>query len=335
LLVSRGLDRLRAVPVRHRVALGVIAAYLVVMGLAFGSRLDQLVFCGPMLLLGLYSDRTRRVFSGVFPFLAFGITYELTHFTRPLVERLRLTVHVLEPYLLDRALFGISTAEGQLTPNEFLARHTSAVLDLVNGVGYALFLWWSVAVALVLAIRDDPRHRQMLRRFGWSFFFMNLAGIATYYVYPAAPPWYVSQYGFGPVRYDIKPGIADLQRFDALVGIPYFSTFYSRSADTFGAIPSLHVSYPLLTFLFGRELRKPWLDVASLALFVVISFGAVYLQHHYVIDVLLGAAYAIAAYAASRPWKRFPRPERAQSPAGKSPSPGTSRQTTPPCHRSP
>jgi membrane-associated phospholipid phosphatase len=95
---------------------------------------------------------------------------------------------------------------------------------------------------------------------------------------------------------DARSSMAGAARFDALTGIPYFATFYGRSADVFGAIPSLHVSYPLLTFLHGRELGKRWLDVASFALFLLVSFAAVYLNHHYVLDVLLGVLYTVVAW---------------------------------------
>ena len=28
-----------------------------------------------------------------------------------------------------------------------------------------------------------------MRRFAWTFFFLNVAGFLTYHLYPAAPPW--------------------------------------------------------------------------------------------------------------------------------------------------
>ena len=68
----------------------------------------------------------------------------------------------------------------------------------------------------------------------------------------------------------------------------------------FGAIPSLHVSYPLLAYLFGLELRKRWFSAASFALFALVSFAAVYLNHHYVLDVLLGVLYTVVAWGIDR-----------------------------------
>jgi membrane-associated phospholipid phosphatase len=87
-------------------------------------------------------------------------------------------------------------------------------------------------------------------------------------------------------------------RWDALTGIPYFAGFYDRSADVFGAIPSLHASYPLLVFLYGRKLGSRWHDVSSFLFFLLVCFSAVYLQHHYVVDVLIGILYALLAWAA-------------------------------------
>jgi len=150
--------------------------------------------------------------------------------------------------------------------------------------------------AYLALFRRDEAGRRLLARFGWTFLFMNLAGFVTYYIYPAAPPWYVADYGLGPANMAARSSAAGAARWDALTGIPYFQEFYGRSADVFGAIPSLHVSYPLLTFLHGRELRKRWLDVASFGLFLLVSFAAVYLNHHYVLDVLLGVLYTLVAW---------------------------------------
>ena len=93
---------------------------------------------------------------------------------------------------------------------------------------------------------------------------------------------------------------AALVRFDALVGIPYFAGFYRRSADVFGSIPSLHCAYPLVVFLYARELGRRWLSAVLLAFYLLVVFSAVYLQHHYVLDALLGTLYALAGYAVDR-----------------------------------
>ena len=294
-------QRLRGVPPRlfFRTAVGLLA-YLAIMRLATGeSRPEQVGLCAVVLVLVAYSDRTRALFLGLLPFLLFGIIYDLTHITEPLVRYLH--VHVEEPYRFDQYFFGVKTAAGVLTPNEFFALHHWPVVDLVTGTSYIIFVYWAIGFAAYLALfRNDQAGRRILVHFGWTFLLMNVAGFITYYVYPAAPPWYVADYGLGPAQMSAQASPAGALRWDELTHIPYFAGFYGRSADVFGAIPSLHVSYPLLTFLYGRALGKRWLDAASFALFLTVSFAAVYLNHHYMLDVLLGILYALVAYAIDR-----------------------------------
>jgi len=273
------------------------------MGLHGGLRPEHFLVPGLVLVLAVANDGTRRVLAGLLPFLLFAVIYDLTHITQPLVRFLH--VHVSEPYGFDRAFFGIRTPGGVLTPNEYFRLHHWPAVDLVTGTSYIVFLYWSIGFAVYLALfRRDEAGRRLLSRFGWTFLAMNVVGFATYYVYPSAPPWYVAAYGLGPANMAARSSAAGAARWDLLTGIPYFAGFYGRSADVFGAIPSLHVAYPLLTFLYGRELGKRWLDAASFSLFLVVSFAAVYLDHHYVLDVLLGVLYALLAWAIERAVRR-------------------------------
>jgi len=295
------VERVRATPRRflYGGVLG-IGAYLVAMRLFQGeNRVEQLAMCAVMLALMTWSEGTRRFFVGMLPFLLFGIVYDLTHITQPYFRYLH--IHIVEPYAFDQALFGIREGGVLLTPNEYFQRHHWPVVDFFTGIAYIVFVYWAIGFAAYLAIfRRDAEGRRLLARFGWTFLLMNIVGFATYYVYPAAPPWYVADHGFGPPDFSVQSSAAGAARWDTLTGIPYFAAFYGRSADVFGAIPSLHVSYPLLTFLFGLELRKRWLGAASFALFALVSFAAIYLNHHYVLDVLLGVLYTVVAWGIDR-----------------------------------
>ncbi len=281
-----------------------LGAFLVSMRLSAGTRPEHFLLAGLMLHLVVWSDATRRFMRGMLPFYLFWVSYELMHITQPLVRYLH--VHVEEPYFFDRTFFGIHAAGGVLTPNEFFRLHHWPWVDLLTGTAYIVFVYWSIGFAAYLTIlRRDGAGRALLARFGWTFLLMNVAGFATYYVYPAAPPWYVADFGLGAANMAAHSSSAGAARWDALTGIPYFANFYGRSADVFGAIPSLHVTYPLLTFLYGLELRKRWLDVASFALFLLVCFAAVYLDHHYLLDVLLGILYTLVAYGAERALQRW------------------------------
>ena len=127
----------------------------------------------------------------------------------------------------------------------------------------------------------------------------------TYFAYAAAPPWYVTQYGLGPARTDVRPAAAAAQRFDALLGTRFFDEMYGRGVDVFGAYPSLHVAYPLIAAILAfRIAALRWARWPAVLFFLLMCLSAVYLQHHYVTDVVLGIAYAALALAAVSAWER-------------------------------
>src|SRR5512141_1322208 len=128
--------RIAETPPRYLLgAIGPLLAYLIVMRVATGeNRPEQLILCSLMMVLVVWSDASRRFFAGMLPLLLFGIVYDLTHLTQPLVRYLH--VHVSEPYWFDKTFFGIPSPEGTLTPNEFFGRHHWAWVDFFTGFSY-------------------------------------------------------------------------------------------------------------------------------------------------------------------------------------------------------
>lgn len=94
---------------------------------------------------------------------------------------------------------------------------------------------------------------------------------------------------------DALPSPAGTIRFDHLLGINYFQAFYSRNTNIFGAMPSLHVAYPVLVAFTVLGMGRRW--VAGTTLFaLLVAFSAVYLEHHWIWDVLFGALFGAAAF---------------------------------------
>ena len=131
--------------------------------------------------------------------------------------------------------------------------------------------------------------------FSYAFLFTNIIGFCIYYLYPAAPPWYIEQYGLRIVH-NTPGNAAGLLNFDKLTGTTIFAGLYQKNANVFAAMPSLHSAYPVLCLLYGWRLKLPLLN-AFFAVFVVgIWFAAVYTRHHYIIDVLAGGTTAVLGY---------------------------------------
>ncbi|HEX9604581.1 MAG TPA: phosphatase PAP2 family protein [Myxococcales bacterium] len=276
-------------------------AYVAVIAALGGLRPDH-VFIGLLGLLDLYNEKTRLFLAQFFPFIATGAIFDsMRYFYWPAIDG---RVHVAGPYLLERDWFGI----GGQTPNEWMDAHHTPALDLACGFAYLVYIGEYLAVAFLLFFR---RSSDALRTFALCFLVVNLLGFATYFIYPVAPPWYVTQYGFGPARMDIHPAAAAASRFDQLLGTHFFDEMYGRGVDVYGAFPSLHVAYPLIAVWMvfrTRELR--WWRAPAVLFFLLMCLSAVYLQHHYVLDVLLGIGYA-GVTVGLLAWWRIPTSRKA------------------------
>jgi inositol phosphorylceramide synthase catalytic subunit len=279
--------------VRKLVPATAVLLYWLTLAALGGLRTDH-VIAGLVLLLSYYGGRTfdsLRLF--VLPFLLTGILYDSQRFYGDLI---RGPIHVREPYYFDQTYFGIQTPEGALlTPNEWWQLHTRPWLDLLTGGAYLVFFGVFIAQSAYFYFwlgrppAADTRTRARLMI--WAFFWLNVLGYSTYYWYAASPPWYVAKYGLGPADPHVQASAAGCVRFDALLGTRLFSQMYGRAADVHGAIPSLHVAYPFLALLFALRFRR--LRVFSLCFYLLMCFSAVYLNHHYILDVLWGTAYAV------------------------------------------
>ncbi len=253
-------------------------------------ELLALMIVTPLLAYG--SARTKRVYVRVIPLLLTGLLYDAMRFVQG-VGVSASTVHVCDLRAQEAALFGVGVGGARGTLQDYFQQHWSIVADAYFAIPYGIYLLAIVGYGLYLGATDLAA----LRVYGWTFFALNLAGFATYHLYPAAPPWYVHAHGCGVDLSAVASEGEHLARVDRLLGFGYFHGLYGRSHDVFGAIPSLHVTYPVLTLLVGW--RKHGAAVRSVMLLYAASMiaGAVYLDHHWILDVVIGLAYAFASHA--------------------------------------
>ncbi|HYH98730.1 phosphatase PAP2 family protein [Hyalangium sp.] len=240
-----------------------------------------------LLLVGLAwaGPAPRRFLRGGFPIWLCGMLLD----NQWLWLGLRGQIHTGDLWELERMLF---PAPGGTTWPAWFETRTHAVLDFFCGFSYAAYLYEVFALALLFFFRKSPRFEIMC----WAFLLMNAMGVVTYVVYPAAPPWYVMQYGPGPADLTAAPSPAGTSRFDALLGIRYFANFYARNPNVFGAMPSLHVAYPVLVTWQAWRMGWAW-RVGTAGFAALVAFSAIYLQHHYILDVVAGLVAALVACA--------------------------------------
>lgn len=259
--------------------------YLLLSYVLVGFKTDQLVLVGLANLLYFVTPITRKFITGFSIFIVFWVLYD---YMKAFPNYWFNPVHIGDLYNAEKAIFGIRSGNAVLTPNEFWLQNSNAFLDVMSGVFY---LCW-IPVPLAFAGFLFFRNRRQFICFSLTFLLVNLLGFVVYYLYPAAPPWYVQLFGFEFIA--MTPGnTAGLVRFDEFFEITVFHSLYAKGSNVFAAMPSLHSAYPLIVFYYALQNR---LGLFANLLFGIITagiwFAAVYTSHHYVLDVLAGIVCA-------------------------------------------
>ncbi len=287
-------------PVRHKSRLSrkeacalvaSIILWLAVTALFVGMRPEHFILAGCISALFLAGGSAKRLVVALLPFAVFGISYDWMNIV-PNYEVNPIDIEGI--YNAEKSLFGIAGASGGImTPNEYLGAHTTRWMDFLGGVFY--LCWVPVPIAFGLWLYAVGQRREYLH-FAIVFLLVNLLGFAGYYIHPAAPPWYVAQYGFEPIM-DTGGNVAGLAGFGEITGWKVFEGLYSRNANVFAAVPSLHSAYVLIAFIYSMRAKCPaWMRAALALISAGIWFTAVYTSHHYVIDVLLGIGVSFLGY---------------------------------------
>jgi membrane-associated phospholipid phosphatase len=132
---------------------------------------------------------------------------------------------------------------------------------------------------------------------------VSFAGALTFLAFPAAPPWLASKHGLIPhvarIGY-IEGGSSPVATSKSWIEAQILS-------NPVAAVPSLHAAYALLVLLFAYAWRGRIAAWIAAPYTVGMWFTIVYLADHYVVDIVVGAAYALAAwYLVPRLFRRTP-----------------------------
>lgn len=270
---------------------------------------DHLIPVTVLLVLYYLGPATRSIYEFVLPLVLMMVIYDSQRYY---ADYIRGPIHVSEPYEFDKRFFGIREGGKILTPSEWFQIHTHWILDLISGFFYIAFVPIFVLITAYFRFRlsrtgtpkcsaaeIEAKSPQIM----WAFFWLNMFGFSTYYWYAASPPWYAEMYGFGPAIVHVPASPGGCARFDQLLGLHIFDEWYGRAADVHGAIPSLHIAYPLLSVYYAFKFGA--LRLTAIQYYLWLCFSAVYVNQHYVLDVIIGSIYALGtAYLVDKVWDK-------------------------------
>jgi hypothetical protein len=297
-------------PDRHRTLRRVLSAGLlavfVATCVATGLPTDRLVLLGWVLAglalqsLGRGWGRLVRLLVDWVPLIAVLMLYDVS---RGMADGLGIPVHVTELAAADRWL-----ADGVL-PTAWLQEHWGA--DWWAAVASLVYSSHFVVTPVVLAVLW-LRDRGRWVRYARLVIALSAAGLVTYVLYPAAPPWLAARDGV------IEPVDRISSSGWAVLGLPKAGAVLHSGqgqVNAVAAVPSLHTAFAVLTCLVLLPMaRHVWQRCALVGYAVLMPVVLVWSGEHYVVDTLLGALYAIAVWVLVPRLGRLLRRRRQESP---------------------
>ncbi|MCW2926269.1 MAG: phosphoesterase PA-phosphatase related protein [Thermoleophilia bacterium] len=154
-------------------------------------------------------------------------------------------------------------------------------------------------VPLLLAVVLWAMRHRFATRYAIALAAVSWLSLATYWLYPAQPPWMTARDGIGG---DIDRVV---QRMWADVGIDRAAKVYAtnrsagRYSNQIAALPSMHAAFPMLitTILWGT---RRWLDALLVTYVLTMALTLVYAGEHFTFDIVLGWAYALGIALVAR-----------------------------------
>jgi len=242
------------------------------------------------------------------PFVLFWISYDML---RGVPGYLAGRVNVESVYNAEITLIGW-LFHGKIPAfvlQEYRAGHAGEwfvkAINLICGGFYANH--FTVALLLGWMLYWKVEDKALFRQFAFTFVLTSYAALVTFILFPAAPPWWVWKHSpeGGPFSFK-QPALADWQAsaaglidVDKITGFNIFTTIYQTfNPNPFAAVPSLHAGYSVClavfaTRKFGKKGAVMWFWPAGM------WFSSLWLNHHYIIDLLLGLLYLLPLYALS------------------------------------
>ncbi|MEP6599830.1 MAG: phosphatase PAP2 family protein [Actinomycetota bacterium] len=237
-----------------------------------------------------------RAFRGVLvdwlPFTAVLVVYDVS---RGLADWVGLPLHMADIADADRWLFGGAVPTVWLQ-DRFLDPGSPHWYDAVATLIYITHFLATPIVAALLWLRN----RNLWLAFIARVVALSVAGLVTYVLFPAAPPWYAAREGV------IEPVIRAPGRGWLWLHVNKAGNLLSEGqlgANPVAAMPSLHTAFATLIAIFvATRLRSRWRWIVAVYP-VAMGLSLVYLGEHYVVDLVAGVAYAIAVHLIVSGWE--------------------------------
>jgi hypothetical protein len=217
------------------------------------------------------------------PFTAVLILYDQS---RKFADTAGMPLHMTDVASAEKALF-FGHVPTVWLQSHFYVPGQVHWYDAVATLTYSSHFILTPVVAAVFWFRNRTTFYRYISR----VILLSFAGLATYVLFPEAPPWMAS-------KHDV---IGNVSRISALGWKYLHAGFAQRALDAgqngganpVAAMPSLHFAFAFLAAYFiAQQLKTRW-RFALYAYPALMGLTLVYTGEHYVIDEIAGLAYAL------------------------------------------
>jgi membrane-associated phospholipid phosphatase len=286
-------------PAVRRVALALYAVGCVVWSYNYGIPVQrELVVawvCGALACACL-GRHPREMLQLVIDWAPMVIVLGAYDVTRGAADKLGIGVHFHPMIDFDKAVFF-----GQ-TPTEWLQHHlydpgTLSAWNVGFTLIYTSYFLTPFALAGWLWARDRPAYLRFAKR----LVSLAIAGVITYILFPAAPPWMAANEG---LLHDVTRTTSEGWKIIG-VGTSILFSEGQASVNLVAAVPSLHAAFTMLVALalWGR-VRRPWLRPLLLLYPAAMALTLMATGEHYFFDIVLGWLYAGGVMVGWTAWER-------------------------------
>lgn len=231
------------------------------------------------ILLFIWKTKQRALIKDLLPFFVLLITYQSL---RGFADNLSPSqIHITDLIEWEKSIFS-----GVLPAYFFQSiLKTFPGKEIITGIANIVYMSHFVNPIIVAIIIWNYKKDAY-----WSFILgmviLTYGAFITYFLFPAAPPWWATKYGY----------LVDQPVI--LSGFIYPTIIEFFGPNPVAAMPSLHMAYPtylffILVYLWKRKIL--WFGILP----IMVGIATLILGHHYVIDLFVGMVYSIISFAVS------------------------------------
>lgn len=252
------------------------------------NRRVLMILAATGLMISQLGRGWRKVLQVLVDWIPFTAALMLYDASRGIADTVGMPLHEKDAVGWEKGLFG-----GHV-PTVFLQQHLYDPdrihwYDAAMTIVYTTHFLAAPTLAAILWLRN----RELWLAFTARIMVLSVAGLVTYILFPEAPPWMAARdHLIDPVARLSARGWVwfHLGNVHELL-----EKAQNAGSNPVAAMPSLHCGFATLVALTLFRVMRGRLRYLVFLYPVAMGFSLVYLGEHYVIDLLAGVAYAIAA----------------------------------------